>query len=132
MHLASRPRHRPAVLVLARVALTFCLTMVAWIFFRAKTLHAALATLAAVFSRSLFANPLPVLRSEGITTPIIFSGAAISLLLAFEFLQRDKGYALDVRCRSAAERWAAYAAVIAVICCFRYTGSALDFIYFQF
>jgi alginate O-acetyltransferase complex protein AlgI len=126
------PVSAPAVLVLARVALTFCLTMVAWIFFRAKTLHAAIATLGAVFSRSLFANPMPVLRTEGVTTPMIFSGAAISLLLLFEFVQRDKGYALDVRRRSAPERWAAYAAVIAVICCFRYTGSALDFIYFQF
>ncbi len=126
------PGPRPAVLVLTRVALTFCLTMVAWIFFRAKTLHAAIATLGAVFSRSLFTNPLPVLRMEGVITPIIFSSAAISLLLLFEFVQQDKGYALDVRRRSAAERWAAYAAVVAVICCFRYTGSALDFIYFQF
>ncbi len=130
--LSPPPASGPVVLVLARVALTFCLTTVAWIFFRAKTLHAAIATLGAVFSRSLFANPLPVLRTEGVTTPIIFSGAAISLLMLFEFVQRDKGYALDVRLRSAPERWAAYTVVIAVICCFRYTGSALDFIYFQF
>jgi alginate O-acetyltransferase complex protein AlgI len=131
----ARPRPAPAgpvFLVLARVALTFCLTMVAWIFFRAKSLHAALDMLGAVFSRSLFSSPLPVLRTEGVITPIAFAGAAIALLLAFEFVQRDKGYALEVEGRSAPERWAAYAAIVAVICCFRYTGSALDFIYFQF
>ena len=121
-----------AVVVLARVAVTFCLTMVAWIFFRAKSLHAALAMLGSVFSPSLFANPLPILRHMGVITPIVFSSGAIALLLALEFVQRDKGYALDVESRGAPERWAAYAAVVAVICCFRYTGSALDFIYFQF
>ena len=116
----------------ARVALTFFLTMIAWIFFRAKSLGAALAMLHAVFSRSLVANPLPLLRHLGVITPMMFSGAAILLLLALEFVQRDKGYALDVESRSVPERWMAYAVLIGVICCFRYTGSALDFIYFQF
>jgi hypothetical protein len=77
-------------------------------------------------------SPLPFLKQLGVTAPMAFSGAAVSILLILEFIQRDKGYALDVETRSMPMRWATYAGVIALIVCFRYTGSALDFIYFQF
>ncbi|MGH8137899.1 MAG: MBOAT family O-acyltransferase [Steroidobacteraceae bacterium] len=121
-----------AAAVLSRVALTFFLTMVAWTFFRAKTLHAALTMLASELSPSIATNPLPLLRHLGLMTPIMFSGAAIVFLLTLEFIQRDKVYALDVESQRVPARWAAYAAVVGIIVCFRYTGSALDFIYFQF
>jgi len=127
------PRHsRTPILIALRVAVTFLLTLIAWIFFRAKTLGAALGMVGEVFSRSLFSNPLPLLRAAGVVTPMAFSAAAIALLLVLEFIQRDKGYALDVETSKWPARWAAYASVVAVIVCFRYTGSALDFIYFQF
>jgi alginate O-acetyltransferase complex protein AlgI len=123
---------RAIPIVLARVALTFLLTMVAWTFFRAKSLHAAFTVLGSIFSPSIARSPLPILKQLGVTAPMAFSGAAIAILLILEFIQRDKGYALDVETRSIPMRWATYAAVIALIVCFRYTGSALDFIYFQF
>jgi|SRR5579872_2525881 len=125
-------RHTPAALVLVRVAFTFFLTMIAWIFFRAKSMHAALTMVGAVFSRSLLTNPLPVLKSYGLVASCLFAGSAISILVGLEYLQRDKGYALDIAGRNVGTRWVAYAAMVGVICCFRYTGSALDFIYFQF
>ena len=123
---------RSAAGVVIRVALTFLLTLIAWTFFRAKTLHAAITLLGAEFSPSIVANPLPLLRHLGLITPITFSAAAISFLLVLEYVQRDKGDALDVESRSVPTRWLAYASVVAIIVCFRYTGSALDFIYFQF
>jgi alginate O-acetyltransferase complex protein AlgI len=123
---------RSAAVIVCRVALTFALTMVAWTFFRAKTMHAALTMLAAIFSPSIAANPLPLLKQFGVVAAMAFSAAAVAILLLLEYVQRDKGYALDVETRSLPTRWAAYAAVVAIIVCFRYTGSALDFIYFQF
>jgi alginate O-acetyltransferase complex protein AlgI len=123
---------RSGVAVACRVALTFFLTMIAWTFFRAKTLHAAIVMLAAIFSPSIAKNPLPQLKTLGVTASMAFAAAAIGILLLLEYLQRDKGYALDVESKSAPTRWATYAAVVGLIVCFRYTGSALDFIYFQF
>ena len=115
-----------------RVAITFVLTVIAWIFFRAKTMHAAIAMLGEVFSPSIAVSPWPLLRQVGSIMPLLFASAAIAILLIMEFMHRDKGYALEVESRSTPARWLAYATVVAVIVCFRYTGSALDFIYFQF
>ena len=69
----------------------------------------------------------------GLLSPIVIAGVAILILSALEFIQRDKGFALQVESRPlAVTRWLAYASVIGLILCLRYTGSALDFIYFQF
>jgi alginate O-acetyltransferase complex protein AlgI len=119
-------------MIAARILLTFFLTVLAWIFFRAKTIHGALVMAGSVFSTSIAANPTPLLREFGLLNPMFFAGAAIALMVVLEFLQRDKGFALQVESRPLATRWGAYAGVIGLILCFRYTGSALDFIYFQF
>jgi D-alanyl-lipoteichoic acid acyltransferase DltB (MBOAT superfamily) len=123
---------RNRFVVVARVALTFFLTLLAWIFFRSKTIHAAFLMVGSIFSGSIATNPAPVLRQFGLLSAIVTAGAAIVALNVFEFIQRDKGFALQVESRPLATRWAAYACVVGLILCFRYTGSALDFIYFQF
>lgn len=131
-----RSESAAALRALGAVALTFSLTLLAWVFFRAKTVAGALSMLHAIFSPSIAASPLPALRAFGVLSIAAFAGIAIAALLALEFLQRDKGFALDFRAPRlrwpAPARWAAYAAVAALIVCLRYTGSALDFIYFQF
>jgi alginate O-acetyltransferase complex protein AlgI len=127
---------RPAVRVaraLGGVLATFLLTLLAWIFFRAKTLGQALTLVASIFSPSIAVDPLPIVRAFGLLTTATFAAIAIAAMCALEFVQRDKGFALDFDARAApAARWAAYASVVAFIVCLRYTGSALDFIYFQF
>jgi D-alanyl-lipoteichoic acid acyltransferase DltB (MBOAT superfamily) len=117
----------------AGVLTTFLLTLLAWIFFRAKTVGEAVTLIASIFSPSIAVDPLPVLRSSGLLTTATFAGLAIAVMCTLEFMQRDKGFALDFDARKApAARWTAYASVVALIVCLRYTGSALDFIYFQF
>jgi D-alanyl-lipoteichoic acid acyltransferase DltB (MBOAT superfamily) len=119
-------------LIAARVLLTFFLTALAWIFFRAKSIHAALVMVGSVFSTSIASNPATLLRELGLLNPILVASAAIAALVVLEFLQRDKLFALQVESRPSVTRWAAYAGIIGLVVCFRYTGSALDFIYFQF
>jgi hypothetical protein len=85
-----------------------------------------------IFSRSITTNPAPLLRQFGLLSPIMIAGAAIVILNVLEFIQRDKGFALQMESRPLATRWAAYVCVVGLILCLRYTGSALDFIYFQF
>jgi hypothetical protein len=52
--------------------------------------------------------------------------------VAIEWIQRDKRFALDVADQSLASRWLVYTGIAGSIVSIRYTGSVLDFIYFQF
>ncbi|HVO44946.1 MAG TPA: MBOAT family O-acyltransferase [Steroidobacteraceae bacterium] len=115
-----------------RVLLTFSLITLAWLFFRARDVGSAWHYLGQVVSPSVFASPVPLLRELGILSVALYAAAAVLLLLALEFAQRERRYALDFGPRPWLLRWPTYAGVIALVLLFRYTGAALDFIYFQF
>ena len=130
---ASSPNFFVRVPTIAlRVFVTFSLTVVAWIFFRSATIAGAWAALREIASRSLFTNPAPVLRSMGLLTTVAYAGLAIAFLLAMEWWQRDKRYALELGERASLITWPACALVFVITLFFRYTGASLDFIYFQF
>jgi alginate O-acetyltransferase complex protein AlgI len=118
--------------IAARILLTFALTVLAWVFFRAPTISAAWNVLAEIGSRSLFTSPVAQLRSLGLLTTTGYAAMAILFLLSLEWWQRDKRYALELDGRATLVTWPACAAVFLVILLFRYTGASLDFIYFQF
>lgn len=115
-----------------RVALTFGLTVIAWIFFRAANIASAGMLFRELFSPSLLHSPISILRDLGVLTAVLYSGLAIAALLTLEWLTRDKKFALELESAPGLVRWPAYAYVIALILALRYTGEALDFIYFQF
>ncbi len=115
-----------------RIGGTFTLILIAWIFFRARNIATAGTLLGEMLSSSLFTSPAATLRSLGLLGGTVYSGLAIALLVAIEWVQRDKRYALDFETRPALLRWPVYACLAMVILLFRYTGRSLDFIYFQF
>jgi alginate O-acetyltransferase complex protein AlgI len=129
---AASSRLVRSVTIAFRIGLTFCLMMVAWIFFRADDIASACLLVRRLMSGTLFSNPLSHLRALGILTPVLYGGICIAALVALEWIQRDKKYALEFDGRSRIFRWPAYASVAAFIFIFRYTGASLDFIYFQF
>ena len=112
--------------------LTFALTCVAWIFFRSSTIAGAWRTLREIASPSLAVSPLAGLRSMGLLTTVVYAALAITFLLAMEWWQRDKKYALELGERAALVTWPACGVVFVLTLLFRYTGASLDFIYFQF
>ena len=128
---ASKPLTR-WIIIAFRIGLTFCLTMIAWIFFRAKGISTAGSMLGRLFSSTLVTNPISHLRTLGILTPVFFGGLAIVILVTLEWIQRDKKYALELDSIPRFVRWPAYASIMAFILVLRYTGESLDFIYFQF
>jgi alginate O-acetyltransferase complex protein AlgI len=115
-----------------RMLLTFALTVVAWIFFRSPTITGAWRALREIASPSLLVSPVAGLRSLGLLTTVAYAGLAIAFLLAMEWWQRDKKYALELGERAALLTWPACALVLVITLLFRYTGASLDFIYFQF
>ena len=106
-----------------QINVTFLLTTLAWIFFRADSVTHAFNYLGEIFSMSLFT--LPEVRPK-------FLFVLLFLFLAVEWLQRNKQHALEfdtIRIPRMA-RWTIYYAVVFVI--FYYGGEKQEFIYFQF
>lgn len=113
----------PSMKEFLQISLTFFLTTLAWIFFRAKSMGAALGYLKGIFAASLF------------SVPKVFPATTLLLLAAFiliEWLQRDKQHALKLERLKLprALRWAAYYLIIMVT--ILYGGQQQEFIYFQF
>ena len=115
-----------------RIALTFLLTLIAWVLFRADDIRQATMFISSIFSRSVLVNPAASLRDAGVLTPAAYSMIGIAFLVILEWIQRNKHFALEVDDRSMPLRWTAYACVATMVLVLRYTGTPLNFIYFQF
>lgn len=117
----------PSVKELFQMGITFSLTVLAWVFFRAENLGHALAYLGEIFSTSLLTIPSFPDSRRTLTVFIL-----IFLFLIVEWLGREQEYAianLNLRLHKPL-RYAAYYTIIAVI--FWYGGQGQQFIYFQF
>jgi alginate O-acetyltransferase complex protein AlgI len=106
-----------------QVGITFFITVIAWVFFRAESLGNALGYLRGMCSLSLFSRP----RAFSPEVALF-----IVLLILVEWLQREKqhGLQLDTVVMSRATRWGIYCGLIWII--LKFGGASRDFIYFQF
>jgi D-alanyl-lipoteichoic acid acyltransferase DltB (MBOAT superfamily) len=108
---------------IAQIGITFMLTLIAWVFFRADSVSSAFSYLKGIFNKSFLSlpqiHPLPTL-------------ILLILFIAAEWLQRHKHHALqlDGVIRPRAVRWSIYYAVVLIIALFG--GTQQEFIYFQF
>jgi alginate O-acetyltransferase complex protein AlgI len=106
------------------IAVTFALTVFAWIFFRAQNLSHAIGYIAGIFSKSLFS--VPQIRPTSLFVLIV-------LFLAVEWFGREKQYAIAHLENAVSKplRIAFYYAVAIAIIYFSGSGEQ-QFIYFQF
>jgi len=74
-----------------QIGVTFGLTVLAWIFFRAESMNHALAYLSEIFSSSLLSVPKPDLSSLYILQVILM----IALFMSIEWIGRESQYALE-------------------------------------
>lgn len=113
----------PSVKEVTQMSITFFLTTIAWIFFRADSISVAFSMLKKIFSTSLLSIP----SVHPIPTSIL-----VLLFVLIEWIQRDKQHALqleDVKLPRVF-RWVVYYSVIIVTVI--YGGQQQEFIYFQF
>ncbi len=117
----AKGKYLPSVKEFFQIALTFFLTIIAWVFFRAANISEALHYLQQMFSASLFSMPnyLP-------TKTILY----ILLFVLIEWLGRDREYALEYLNMPRFVRWGVYYLLIFAILWFG--GEQQEFIYFQF
>ena len=113
----------PSIKETIQIGITFAITTVAWIFFRAENVGHALLFLNAIFSFSLFTFP------QFLPKQLI---VLIFFLVLTEWIQRDKQHALQIEQSNIPRflKWGIYYAVIFFTLIFG--GSQQEFIYFQF
>ena len=122
-NIAAEGKYLPSISELTNIALTFSLTTIAWIFFRAENISHAMSYLSGIFSKSLLS--FPEIRPKTLIVIII-------LFVLMEWLQRDKKFALQIDSIKIPKiaRWGFYYSLIFSI--FYFGGTKQEFIYFQF
>ena len=113
----------PSLKETAQIGITFFITLIAWVFFRAESVSHAVAYLSCIFSNNILSKP------DTFPEDIIFF---IFVCMLIEWFQRNKQHALqfvDIQ-HPAIFRWGIYYGLLMVI--FLFAGSKQQFIYFQF
>ena len=117
----AQERHLPTIREFFNIGITFGLTLLAWVFFRSKSVIEAFSYIEAMFTYSI--TSLPSIDVK----PILF----ISLLILIEWINRKEEYGLNLsRVNSLILRWFIYFLIIFIILLFR--ADSEGFIYFQF
>ena len=123
----AQGKYLPSIKELLNMTLTFGLTVIAWVFFRAENIGHAWSYLSVIFSPTLFHQPYYV--GIGLTMPIII---LMLLFLFIEWIGREDDFAiakLTLKWKRPV-RWLFYYILIAVI--IKWGGVQQEFIYFQF
>jgi len=114
----------PNIKELVQMGLTFGLTVIAWVFFRAESVTHAFTYLKGLFSTSLLT--VPTIRPTNLLVLILF-------FIGIEWIGRRQHYAIEVLLlkQSRVIKWAFYMIIIAIIFVFS-SDNQQEFIYFQF
>ncbi|MFP5470112.1 MAG: MBOAT family O-acyltransferase [Bacteroidia bacterium] len=108
-----------------QIAVTFLLTVIAWIFFRSESIAQAAQILSAIFSPSLFLFPTIVSLKMMLLFVLLF------IFLMIEWLNRNKKHALENSYpANKILRYLFYFLIVLSIIWLQ--GKSQDFIYFQF
>ncbi|WP_178987642.1 MBOAT family O-acyltransferase [Winogradskyella schleiferi] len=116
----------PSFKEVALMLLTFGLTVLGWIFFRANSMEHAVNYISRIVSKTLFT--MPEIRSKDLILILFF----ICVLMLIEWLGREGHHALShiYKIKKRYFRWSFYFLIALMI--FIYQGKQQEFIYFQF
>ncbi|WP_282042559.1 MBOAT family O-acyltransferase [Winogradskyella flava] len=121
-NLVAEGKYLPTWRELLQMTMTFFITLIAWIFFRADNVTNAIIYIRDIFTKALF------------TTPEILPFTILGLVTFFtsiEWLGRSGEYAIQkIDFMKKPIRWGFY--MLLIILMFLFTGEQQEFIYFQF
>lgn len=123
IEIVAKGRLFPSFKDFISIAITFSLTVFAWIFFRAESLAHAFQYVSQIFSRSVFS--IPTIRPTNLLI-------LLTIFILIEWLGREKEYAiasLGLKWKPIF-RYAFYYIIIILV--FWFGGKESEFIYFQF
>lgn len=132
LDIVAQGRVLPSLREAIQILITFSLTLIAWVFFRANSMTDALEILRRIFTS---AHHISILELRSLANSFWITTAHIILLILFvfiEWIQRDKQHALQFDQVKVPRtiRWSYYYIIIFLI--FYFSGTQQDFIYFQF
>ena len=125
--IVAQGKYLPSAREIFSMILTFSLTTIAWIFFRAEDMHHAISYLFNIIHPSILTFPELIAPK----LEMIYTLLCILILLLFEWINRDKIHALDVANYNKPNRWILYFIIIIMIITFG-AFNHNSFIYFQF
>jgi D-alanyl-lipoteichoic acid acyltransferase DltB (MBOAT superfamily) len=119
----------PSIKEVSAIVLTFSLTVLAWIFFRAENLNHAFVYIKNIFSKSLLSMPEIEGKAKAYTTLLL-----IVFLLFIEWISRDQQHALGRMkiLKRRPVRWTSYIGIVLLIYFLGNFSESIEFIYFQF
>lgn len=123
LEIVAKGRLLPSMREFSGMAITFGLTVIAWIFFRADSIGHAVDYIGGMLSKSMFSKPAIL--------PYAVFGLII-LFMTIEWLGREGKYAIEhfgTKWKTPM-RWAFYMGLIMLL--FLFSGKEQEFIYFQF
>lgn len=125
LDIVAKGRIFPNLKEALQIILTFLLTVLAWIFFRAESISQAFNYLSRLFSKSLLSRP------EVFPVPLLIT---IVLFMMMEWMNRNEQHALVFKSKLVLKpvRWAFYLGLLLVIFFMGNFSSGYEFIYFQF
>lgn len=128
MDIVAKGKLLPSLKDVFNITLTFLLTNLAYIIFRAESVSHAFSYIGEIFSLSLFT--IPSFQGIGRTIPI---WSLVFFLMVFEWFRREHEFALaDIGVTwNRAGRWSFYIFIVFLIGMFMQTDET-PFIYFQF
>ena len=123
----AQGKYLPSFKELYQIGITFSLTVLAWVFFRAENIGHALSYISEIFSKTLFSIPHFTGMRHGLTTLILIFGFVI-----IEWSGRSEQYAI-ARLGFTWKRPIRYAMYYSIVLAiFLFMGKQQQFIYFQF
>ena len=127
LDIVAKGRYLPTVKEFFSISITFGLTVIAWIFFRANNVTHAFSYIAQIFSRSLFTVPHFTHMARAVSIILM-----TCIFIAVEWFGREHQYAISHLGKNWRRpfRWAIYYAIVIAI--FYFAGAEQQFIYFQF
>lgn len=125
LEIIAKGKMIPQIRELFAMLLTFGMTVLAWIFFRADSVSHALNYIEGIFDRTIFT--VPDLLSVKMIIVLFF----LIVFISIEWINRDKAHALNFASNTPGPvKFACYLTLIVSL--FWFQGTAQDFIYFQF
>ncbi len=127
LEIVAQGKYLPSLRELLAIGVTFTLTVLAWIFFRAESLGHAFSIVSEIFSSSLFSLPKFAAMGSGVRLSVL-----IVVFVLIEWMGREQTFAIENFGKrfNPIFRFALYYTILVLICL--YGGSQQEFIYFQF
>jgi D-alanyl-lipoteichoic acid acyltransferase DltB (MBOAT superfamily) len=127
LDIVAKGKVLPSITDFSKIILTFCLTVIAWIFFRSDNLGHAFSILFEIFSKSIFELP----KFGGKTDAAIISMVIVFFLL-IEWMGREKQFPISGLDKKLGKIPAAIFYIFIGTMIFLFSGQEQAFIYFQF